>query len=158
MKQDREDIDWGKLRLIVGKMKREIGVSGDGCLSWNDEMSRNYIVENKHVGDSDRKSGQFSSSCKENKSSNISSSVNSNICTTSVNSNVNSDPVKEVSRPSYPDTSNKIPSQSSNEAVSSSSGSSDSGKRKRELPQWMACAQLKKENSQKRMKTNSLFK
>ena len=34
MKQDREDIDWGKLRLIVGKMKRDIGVTGDGCLSW----------------------------------------------------------------------------------------------------------------------------
>ena len=153
MKQDREDIDWGKLRLIVGKMKRDIGVAGDGRLSWNDEISRNYIVENKHVGDSDRSTGQFSSSSKENKS------VNSNICTTSVNSNVNSDLVKEVNRPSYPDTSNKIlSSQYSNEAVSSSSGSSESGKRKRELPQWMACAQLKKENSQKRVKTNSLFK
>ena len=111
------------------------------------------------VGDSDRNSGQFSSSSKENKSGNISSSVNSNICTTSVNSNVNSDLVKEVNRPTYPDTSNKIlSSQYSNEAVSSSSGSSESGKRKRELPQWMACAQLKKENSQKRVKTNSLFK
>ena len=34
----------------------------------------------------------------------------------------------------------------------------DSGKRKRELPQWMNCPKAKKEMSLKKMKTNSLFK
>jgi len=34
MKADREDIDWGKLRLAIGRLKSEHGVSEEGILKW----------------------------------------------------------------------------------------------------------------------------
>ena len=49
MKLDKEDIDWGKLRLIVAKIKLVFGVTEGGMIKWNDNMVRNYINELRKV-------------------------------------------------------------------------------------------------------------
>lgn len=44
MKVDREDIDWGCLKLVVAKLKTDFGVSDDGRrLRWTDETIKSYM-------------------------------------------------------------------------------------------------------------------
>ena len=47
MNQDREDIDWAKLKLIVGKFKKDFGFSEEGRLVWTDEIAQNFVKELK---------------------------------------------------------------------------------------------------------------
>ena len=47
MKEDREDIDWAKLKLIVSKFKKDFGVSGEGRLDWTEEIAQNFVTELK---------------------------------------------------------------------------------------------------------------
>ena len=48
MKVDREDIDWGCLKLVVAKLKTDFGVSDDGRrLQWTDETVKSYIEERR---------------------------------------------------------------------------------------------------------------
>ena len=47
MNQDREDIDWAKLKLIVSKIKKDFGFSEDGRLDWTDEIAQNFVTELK---------------------------------------------------------------------------------------------------------------
>merc|ERR1719342_1911470 len=47
MKQDREDVDWPKLRLIVAKLKCDLGLTDDGILKWNDDIANEYISEKR---------------------------------------------------------------------------------------------------------------
>ena len=46
MVREREDIDWGKLRLIVSKFKKDFGVS-DGKLNWTQQIADNFVSELK---------------------------------------------------------------------------------------------------------------
>ena len=43
---EREDIDWGKLRLIVSKFKKDFGFS-DGKLNWTQQIADNFVSELK---------------------------------------------------------------------------------------------------------------
>ena len=47
MNQDREDIDWAKLKLIVSKFKKDFGFSEEGRLAWPDEIAQNFVTELK---------------------------------------------------------------------------------------------------------------
>ena len=47
MNQDREDIDWAKLKLIVSKFKKDFGCSEEGRLDWTDEIAQNFVTELK---------------------------------------------------------------------------------------------------------------
>ena len=47
MKQDREDIDWAKLKLIVSKFKKDFGLSEEGMLDWTGEIAQNFVTELK---------------------------------------------------------------------------------------------------------------
>ena len=47
MKQDREDIDWAKLKLIVSKFKKDFGISEEGRLAWTDGIAQNFVTELK---------------------------------------------------------------------------------------------------------------
>ena len=47
MNQDREDIDWAKLKLIVSKFKKDFGISEEGRLAWTDEIAQNFVTELK---------------------------------------------------------------------------------------------------------------
>ena len=137
MKQDREDIDWSKLKLIVAQIKCDIGVNDVGMLKWTDTMAKNYINEKKSLsetGDSIDKPSKTESS-KEN------------ICDN-----------KKVE--SVEDKSNKLcqAKDGNNEAAPDLKRSDSSLKRKRELPQWMSCSEGRKEMAQKKVKTNTLFK
>ena len=44
MKQDREDIDWAKLKLIVSKFKKDFGLSEEGRLNWTEELAQNFCL------------------------------------------------------------------------------------------------------------------
>ena len=47
MIQEREDIDWAKLKLIVCKFKKDFGVSEEGKLDWTGEIAQNFVTELK---------------------------------------------------------------------------------------------------------------
>ena len=153
MKLDKEDIDWGKLRLIVAKIKLVFGVTEGGMIKWNDSMVRNYINELRKVVATispslkncmdEMKKVAAPESCKENRGdhregiSDSSSSVNTNRLPET--SDFGAKHTLSESNPPPPPLTK-----------------SDSSKRKRELPEWMTRA-APKDNS-KRMKSNSLFK
>ena len=44
MKQDREDIDWTKLKLIVSKFKKDFGLSEEGRLDWTEELAKHFCL------------------------------------------------------------------------------------------------------------------
>ena len=150
MKVDREDIDWGCLKLVVAKLKTDFGVSDDGRrLRWTDETVKSYIEERrsevKTVSSTPVVSKQSSSSAasKENifKNSNFPTSATS-------------------AKPSV------APAVSATSSSSSSSSSDQGVKRKRDLPEWMNNATMKsssvnRDNSLrliKRQKPSSIFK
>ena len=45
MKDDREDIDWGTLRLIVASFKREFGLTENGRLGWTKDIAESFVAE-----------------------------------------------------------------------------------------------------------------
>ena len=152
MKLDKEEIDWGKLRLIVAKIKLVFGVTEEGIIKWNDNMVRNYVSELSKVVSTvsprvkncmnDMKRVAAPESSKENrgdnnKGFNASTSVNPNRLPEAANSSTKISPTLSESNPLPPLTK------------------SDSAKRKRELPAWMTRAAP---SDNKRMKSNSLFK
>ena len=47
MKEEREDIDWAKLKLIVSKFKKDFGCSEEGKLDWTGEIAQNFVTELK---------------------------------------------------------------------------------------------------------------
>ena len=47
MKQERPDIDWCKLRLILARLKRDFGVSATGRLNWTLDIAQNFLTEMK---------------------------------------------------------------------------------------------------------------
>ena len=47
MKEEREDIDWAKLKLIVSKFKKDFGFSEEGRLDWTGEIAQNFVTELK---------------------------------------------------------------------------------------------------------------
>ena len=51
MKQDKEDIDWGKLRLIVAKIKMDFGVTDGGKIKWNLDLAKNFIHEQRQMAE-----------------------------------------------------------------------------------------------------------
>ena len=44
MKQDREDINWNKLELIVSKFKKDFGLSEEGKLAWTVELAQHFCL------------------------------------------------------------------------------------------------------------------
>ena len=153
MKLDKEDIDWGKLRLIVAKIKLVFGVTEGGMIKWNDSMVRNYINELRKVV------ATISPSLK-----NCMNEMNKVAAPVSCKEN-QADSKEGISDPSSSVNTNRLPETSGFGAKHTLSESnpppppltkSDSSKRKRELPAWMTRA-ASQDNS-KRMKSNSLFK
>ena len=150
MKLDKEDIDWGKLRLIVAKIKLVFGVTEGGIIKWNDSMVKNYVSELRKVVATvsptvksymqEMKKVAAPVSFKENRGDSIDGlSVSLSV---SPNSRQEAFSAKQTLTLSE---SNPPPFTKS-----------DSSKRKRELPAWMTRA-APNDNS-KRMKSNSLFK
>ena len=45
MALEREDIDWGKLRLIIAKFKYDFGSTEDGKLCWTSDFAENFVAE-----------------------------------------------------------------------------------------------------------------
>ena len=153
MKLDKEDIDWGKLRLIVAKIKLVFGVTEGGMIKWNDSMVRNYINELRKVV------ATISPSLK-----NCMNEMNKVAAPVSCKEN-RRDSKEGISDSSSSVNTNRLPETSGFGAKHTLSESnpppppltkSDSSKRKRELPAWMMRA-APQDNS-KRMKSNSLFK
>jgi len=138
MKQDREDVDWPKLKLIVAKLKSDIGVTEEGILKWNDEIANNYVCE-KRAERSDIKQTLRIDSGKE---------ILSNLTNTITDDSTKASNNTEATSNSISASNMEIPSLTR----------SDSSKRKRELPEWMSCASGRKEMALKKMKSNSLFK
>ena len=154
MKLDKEDIDWGKLRLIVAKIKLVFGVTEGGIIKWNDSMVKNYVSELRKVVATvsptvkscmnEMKKVAAPASCKENRGDSIDG------LSVSLSESPNPNSRREASGFSAKQTLTL------SEANPPSLTKSDSLKRKRELPAWMTRA-APNDNS-KRMKSNSLFK
>ena len=143
MKQDREDVDWSKLRLIVAKIKVDIGVTEDGRLKWSEEEAKHYIDEKRIEASKEETLAPTVLSIevieekdepKENQSDNIKTTVES---PSSVN--IESNPSKNLVKDEIPQ---------------------DVGvKRKRELPEWMTKPSVAAKNvPAKRPKTSGIFK
>merc|ERR1719300_1701224 len=139
MKQDREDVDWPKLRLIVAKLKCDVGVTDDGILKWNDDLANEYISEKRNDIKNDIVPKTNTDSGKE-----ILTNLTNTIADESTKTNPKIEAASNVS--------------SGNIAVVPPLVRSDSSKRKRELPEWMSCSSGRKEMALKKMKSNSLFK
>ena len=151
MKLDKEEIDWGKLRLIVAKIKLVFGVTEEGIIKWNDSMVKNYVSELRKVvstvsprvkscmNDMKRVAAPESKENRgdNNKGFNVSGSVDPNRLPEATNYSTKISPTLIESNHPSPLTK------------------SDSAKRKRELPAWMTRAAP---SDNKRMKSNSLFK
>ena len=152
MKLDKEDIDWGKLRLIVAKIKLVFGVTEGGIIKWNDSMVKNYVSELRKVVATvsptvkscmnEMKKVAAPASCKENRGDSIDG--------LSVSLSVSPNDRQEASG------FNAKQTLTLSESNPPPLTKSDSSKRKRELPAWMTRA-APNDNS-KRMKSNSLFK
>lgn len=141
MKQDKEDIDWGKLRLIVAKIKMDFGVTDGGKIKWNLDLAKNFIHEQRQMAEP---ASPYAS--KENRGdSNEGIKESQNRDSNSACSNYN---------PNASHISNNKPTLS--ESNPPPLTKSDSSKRKREMPEWMMRS-VPKDNS-KKMKANSLFK
>ena len=153
MKLDKEDIDWGKLRLIVSKLKLVFGVTEGGVIKWNESMVRNYITELRKVVatvsptvmkcmNEMNKVAASPMSCKENRGDGREGIRDSS-------SSMSSRPRR------LPQTSEGLNAKStltaSNPPTLTKSESS-----KRKLPEWMTRAAPV--DNAKRMKSNSLFK
>ena len=153
MKLDKEDIDWGKLRLIVAKIKLVFGVTEGGIIKWNDSMVRNYVNELRKVVATvsptvkscmnEMKKVAAPASCKENRGD----SINGLSVSLSVSPNSRQEASGFGSKQTLTLSESNPPPPITK---------SDSSKRKRELPAWMTRA-APNDNS-KRMKSNSLFK
>lgn len=150
MKLDKEDIDWGKLRLIVAKIKLVFGVTEGGIIKWNDSMVKNYVSELRKVVATvsptvkscmnEMKKVAAPASCKENRGDSIDGlSVSLSVSPNSRQEAFSAKQTLTLSESNPPPLTK-----------------SDSSKRKRELPAWMTRA-APNDNS-KRMKSNSLFK
>jgi len=176
VKSGREDIDWGILKLAVGRLKAEHGVSEEGLLKWNREDYQGYggsvkpivdrYVPAPFTGDKLGPSKLLSSAA------NLPAPVSTkrprdnepdNNETLEINRRIN-DAQKEndlKSASSHLASSFKTKLAAFRAPESNLEGehvSTHQPSTKKKLPEWMLSAEGKTEMAKKKMKTNSLFK
>ena len=176
VKSGREDIDWGILKLAVGRLKAEHGVSEEGLLKWNREDYQGYggsvkpivdrYVPAPFTGDKLGPSKLLSSAAnlpapvstkrpRDNEPDNNETRENNR----RINDAQKENDLKSASSHLASSFKTKLAAFRAPESnLEGEHVSTHQPSTKKKLPEWMLSAEGKTEMAKKKMKTNSLFK